>query len=168
MSSPGSSSLQDMSSTDQPVPEVVEVEAATTAVISGVVPMSEIAPFFDRAFSTLPGVLAQQGVAPLGAAFALYHSPPGETLDLSVGFPTDRPVEPAGEVHASRLPAGRVARVVHHGSFDQLGSSWERLRAWIDEQGLTAGGVLWEVYVTEPNPQMDPAELRTELNWLLA
>ena len=152
---------------DQPEPEVVDVEAATTAVISGVVPMSDVAPFFDRAFSTLPAVLAEQGIAPLGAAFALYHSPPGETLDLSVGFPTDRTVATEGEVHASRLPAGRVARVVHHGSFDQLGSSWERLRRWIDERGLTAGGVLWEVYVTEPDPQMDPGELRTQLNWLL-
>lgn len=26
---------------------------------------------------------------------------------------------------------------------------------------------LWEVYLTEPSPDMDPADLRTELNWLL-
>ncbi len=27
------------------------------------------------------------------------------------------------------------------------------------------GADLWEVYVTEPNPDMDPVELRTELFW---
>ena len=156
-----------MSTTDQPAPEIVEVDAAATAVISDVVPMAEVAQFFDRAFSTLPVALAEQGVTPLGAAFALYHSLPGDTLDLSVGFPTDRDVEPTGEVHPSRLPAGHVARLVHHGSFEELGASWERLRTWIDETGRSAGGVLWEVYLTQPTPEMDPAELRTELNWLL-
>jgi hypothetical protein len=25
--------------------------------------------------------------------------------------------------------------------------------------------VMWEVYLTEPSPEMDPADLRTELNW---
>ena len=43
----------------------------------------------------------------------------------------------------------------------------ERLAAWMGEQGLTPGPVLWEVYVTEPSPDMDPADLRSELNWLL-
>lgn len=156
-----------MSSEDPPAPEVVEVEATTTAAVAEVVPMTDLAPFFDRAFSTLPAVLAEQGITPTGAAYALYNSPPTDTADLVVGFPTDRPVEPSGDVRPSRLPAGRVARLVHHGSFDGLGSSWERLRTWIDESGHSAGGVLWEVYLTEPSPDMDPAELRTELNWLL-
>jgi effector-binding domain-containing protein len=26
---------------------------------------------------------------------------------------------------------------------------------------------MWEVYLTEPSPDMDPAELRTELFWPL-
>lgn len=157
-----------MSSADQPAPEVVEVGATTTAVIAQVVPMTDLAPFFDRAFSTLPAVLAEQGTAPTGAAYALYRSPPSDTADLEVGFPTERPVEASGDVRPSTLPAGRVARLVHHGSYDELGASWERLRGWIDESGHSAGGVLWEVYLTEPSPDMDPAELRTELNWLLA
>ena len=46
-----------------------------------------------------------------------------------------------------------------------MGEAWGRLGAWIAEQGLTPGADLWEVYVTEPNPEMDPADLRTELFW---
>lgn len=36
--------------------------------------------------------------------------------------------------------------------------------------GALPGGreVTWEVYVTEPSPDMDPADLRTELNWPVA
>ena len=55
--------------------------------------------------------------------------------------------------------------MVHAGGYDQLGETWGRLGAWIAERGLTAGADLWEVYVTEPKPDMDPGELRTELFW---
>ena len=57
--------------------------------------------------------------------------------------------------------------MVHAGSFDTLSSAWERLGSWINDQGLTPTQVYWEVYLTEPTPDMDPADLRTELNWLL-
>jgi effector-binding domain-containing protein len=58
-----------------------------------------------------------------------------------------------------------VARLVHAGGYDQLGEAWGRLGAWIAGQGLTPGADLWEVYVTGPSPDTDPADLRTELFW---
>lgn len=146
-------------------PHLANVAAMTTAVIHGVVPMVEIAGFFDRSFSELATVLGQQGVAPTGPAFARYFGPPGDTADLEVGFPTDRSVSAAGEVHSSSLPAGRTARLVHAGGYDDLGGAWARLRTWVLDQGLTPGDDLWEVYVTELNPEMDPDDLRTELYW---
>ena len=149
------------------VPTLVETEEVTTAVIRGVVNMTEMAAFFDSTFTRLPAVVASQGVAITGPAFALYHGAPGPTADLEAGFPTAGEVGTDGDVMASRLPGGRVARLVHEGSFDQLGSSWGRLGAWIAAEGLTPGADLWEVYVTEPSPDMDPADLRTELNWTI-
>ena len=150
-----------------PEPVLVEVAEVPTAVIRGVVPMTEMASFFDSTFTRLPAVVAGQGVEITGPAFALYHGAPGATADLEAGFPTAGEVETDGDVMASRLPGGRVARLVHEGSFDQLGSSWGRLGAWIAAEGLAPGADLWEVYVTEPSPDMDPADLRTELNWTI-
>ena len=151
--------------TSPPAPELVELSPTITAVIAGVIEMSAIADFFDRSFSTLPAVMEAQGVAPTGPAFARYHGQPSDTVDLEVGFPTDRAVEPDGEVRASDLPGGRAAHLTHLGSFDQLGESWGRLAGWIAEQGLTPTSDIWEVYVTEPSPDMDPADLVTELYW---
>ena len=157
-----------MTAPDAVEPEVVEFGGATTAVIRAVVAMDGLVAFFDRSFSSLATAIAEQGVAITGPAFALYHGPPTDQIDLEVGFPTDRAVEPAGDVVAGTLPAGRVARLVHLGSYDRLVASWERLGSWMGEHGLTPGPLLWEVYVTEPSPDMDPAELRSELNWLLS
>ena len=145
-------------------PELVNVAPVTTAVIRGRVGMGELRNFFDRSFATLATTLSAQEIAIAGPAFGLYRNAPDDGFDLEVGFPTDRAVEPAGDVVPSSLPAGRVARFVHRGSFDGLSASWQQLQSWIEEQGLTRQPMWWEVYVTEPSPDMDPRDLRTELN----
>ncbi len=114
--------------------------------------------------SELP-VTSSQDIAITGPAFALYHGAPSDAADLEVGFPTEHPVEPTDGVEIGSRPAGRAARLVHHGSYDELGSSWQQLERWMRAQGLEPANSFWEVYVTEPTPEMDPADLRTELIW---
>ncbi|GEL16199.1 GyrI-like domain-containing protein [Pseudonocardia asaccharolytica] len=149
-------------------PELVSVHPATTAVIRGVVAMADLRNFFDRSFRMLAETISTQGVDIVSPAFGLYRGHPGDTVDLEVGFVTDPAIRPEDEVIAGSLPGGHVARAVHVGGFDGLGSSWERLRTWIQERGLAPGTARWEFYVTEPSPEMDPCDLRTELNWPVA
>lgn len=152
------------------VPEVAIIEPQTTAVIRGVVTVNrpELSSFFDRAFRRLPATIAAQGVRMTGPAFSLHRRPPAETMDLEVGFPTDQPITPAGEVVPSSLPGGRVARVVHYGSYDGLSDSWEQLRRWIEDNGFRTRPLMWEFYLTEPSPTVNPDDLRTELFWPLS
>lgn len=149
-------------------PHLIELTEQPVAVIKGRVAFDELPQFYDTAFGTLPHAIAEQGAAIVGPAFGLYHGPPVDVVDLEVGFPTSAPVEPAGAVEPGTLPAGPAARSIHHGSFDGLGEAWGRLGAFIGEKGRTPGPVMWECYLTEPSPDMDPADLRTELIWPLA
>ncbi|MFH8624061.1 GyrI-like domain-containing protein [Streptomyces vietnamensis] len=149
-------------------PRLVELEPETTAVVRGVVALSEVRTFFDEAFAALGRVLRRQQVPPKSAAFGMYHEGLGEKRDLEVGFVTGREVRAEDGVVTGELPGGRVARVTHHGGFDGLGESWERLGAWIRAQGLRSGQDRWEMYVTQPTADMDPRDLRTELNWTIA
>lgn len=151
--------------TEPTAPHLVDEPERMTAVVRGdAVPTAELPAFFDRAFGVLFPTVNGQGVQPVSAAFALYRSMPTDVVDLEVGFVVDRPVTPEGDVEPSTLPGGRIARTVHAGGFDGLGSAWQGLMGWVVEQGLTPGSVFWEVYLTEPNPEMDPADLRTELD----
>ncbi|TPQ21946.1 GyrI-like domain-containing protein [Streptomyces sporangiiformans] len=149
-------------------PELVHLDPATTAVVRGVVPMAGLRDFFDASFGALARAIEAQRITMLSPAFGLYHGSPGETLDLEVGFVTDRAVRPEAGVVLGSLPGGRAARLTHFGSFDGLGSSWERLRSWMQTRGLPAGEDRWETYVTRPSPDMDPRDLRTELTWPVA
>ena len=145
-------------------PELITVPAVTTAVVRDQVEPDNLRDFFDTSFSMLAETLSTQGISIAGPAFGLYRDTTDDVVDLEIGYPTESEVRPEGDVTPGSLPAGRVARVVHQGNFDGLGASWQQLRAWMDENGLTPRSMRWEVYVTEPSPDMDPDELRTELN----
>lgn len=149
-------------------PEIHELDEQPVAIVAGRVTAAELPAFFDRSFTELFPALAEQGAEIVGAAFARYHGMPGEMVDLEVGVPTARPVAPSGSVVAGVLPAGRVATVVHAGSFEALGETWGQLATWIGEQGERPSETMWEVYLTEPSPDMDPDDLRTQLFWPLS
>ncbi|MDT0300710.1 GyrI-like domain-containing protein [Streptomonospora wellingtoniae] len=145
-------------------PVIVTIESITTAVIGGTVAQDDLPAFFDSSFRTLAPAIAAQGVQITGPAFGLFRGMPSEPVDIEVGFPTDHPVDPSGDVAPGSLPAGRVARMVHAGGFDKLADSWARLFAWVGDQGHTPATIQWEVYLTEPSPDMNPDDLRVELN----
>ena len=159
-----------VSPTDAPTPEIVDVDPMTTAVVRDVVATDELAGLLRPALPPSPTSSTARASPSPGRRIAAYHGPPAATADLEAGFPTQQAIEPDGDVDG-RLAcpaAARSTRLVHEGGYDELRPrAWQRLGAWIAEQGLTAGPLLWEVYVTEPNPDMVPADLRTELDWLL-
>jgi hypothetical protein len=146
-----------------PGPELVELAPAVTAVVHGVVPLAGLRDFFDSSFRVLPATIGAQGAGILSPAFARYRGAWGDPVDLEAGFVTDRAVRPVGDVTAGALPGGRTARLTHTGSYDGLGESWQRLESWLRAQGLAPAGERWEVYVTQPTPDMDPRALRSEL-----
>ncbi|MEU1957319.1 GyrI-like domain-containing protein [Nocardia rhamnosiphila] len=146
-------------------PELLEIAETITAVVRGRVAPAQTISFFDTSFGILPPAIAAQEAAITGPALSRWGDASEEATDLEVGFPVDRRIRPDGDVVPGVLPACRVARVVHYGAFDALGATWDRLHGWITEQRLVPGADRWEVYLTEPDPHMDPADLRTELNW---
>ena len=157
-----------MSTQPTATPEIVQTEETHTAGVRDTVAFTDFPAFFDRSFPLLAAAIAAQGRTVTGPAFARYRGEFGESADIEVGLPLDRALAQDGEVTPGALPAGRVARLVHAGSFDGLPEAWGALRSWVEKEGLPTQDTYWEVYVTEPTPEMDPADLRTELNWPLA
>lgn len=157
----------DATNHDAETPAVTEQDEQATAVVTGTVAMGELRAFFDRAFDELGRAMADGAFKPSGPPMAVYHGVPAETVHLEVGFPVQGEVTPQGSVVAGRLSASRVATSVHRGNYDDLGQSWQRLAEWVGHQGLSLGDRMWEVYVTEPRPGDDPADMVTKLHWTL-
>lgn len=143
--------------------QVTDLPEQHAAAVSAVVPMAELTGFFDTAYSRVFAAVQAQGIVPAGAPYAFYRAMPTDVCDLDAGIPVAAPIEADGDVHPTVLPAGRAATGTHAGAYEDLGDSWGELMAWAGRQGLVPAGPFWEVYLTEPRPGMDPAELRTQL-----
>ncbi|WP_236864603.1 GyrI-like domain-containing protein [Brevibacterium daeguense] len=144
-------------------------EVPTAVVKATDYPVSDLPALFDSAFSALFPALGERGVQPVGPAFALYQRMPDDTVDLEVGVPVEQPLaetielEEGRSVEPSAIPGGRLAAVSHHGSYDALSEAWTDFMTDVSTSGSKPQLPFWEVYVTEPKPDMDPADLRTDL-----
>jgi effector-binding domain-containing protein len=149
-------------------PTITTTDRQRTAVIHLTIPRAEIRTVMGPAHKELMDTLAAQGVTPASAWFSHHFRMDPETFDFEVGVAVNAPIEPTGRVTSSQLPAARVARTIYHGGYEGLGAGWGELDAWIEREGLTPAGELWEIYAAGPESGADPAGWRTELNRPLA
>lgn len=147
---------------------VSDLPEQPTAVVRATVRMDELRSFFDGVFGTVVNAVQGQGARVAGPPFAMYHGMPSETVDVEAGFPVAGPFAGTDDVTASVLPGGRTARALHVGPYEALTETYQEMTTWLQEKDLTPGASMWEVYLSDPNTEPDPAAWRTELFWPLA
>ncbi|WP_338749645.1 GyrI-like domain-containing protein [Janibacter alittae] len=148
-----------------------EATPTVVRVAEGVAP-HEMTGIFDETFSALVPGLDDFDVTAAGPAFSLHHRLPGATMTFDLGFPVTEVLNgelEAGGItfYASTLPAGRIATISHLGGYDGLPQAWEAFMTRVAADGHHTRLPFWEVYVTEPGPDVDPSTLRTDLVTLL-
>lgn len=145
-----------------------EIETRTlaeqdTAVEYATLPVAEIGPWLERAFTEVAAYLTRKGAGPVGMPFARYHPTSDNRFEVEAGFPSSTPTGGEGDVEPSELPGGTAAMTVHVGPYDAVQPAYEALRAWVREQGGEPAGDAWEVYISDPSLNPDPATWRTEV-----
>lgn len=139
-----------------PKPELKELPERHLVVVRETVTMDAIPGLYDRAFPLIFGALGAAQITPVAAPMGVIHGVPGDSLDLSVAVPVAEPFEGSGEVASEALPAATVATLMMRGSYDRLAAAYGYLYGWLAENGLEAGDIAWEQYLTEPEPGGDP------------
>ncbi|ASN40573.1 MerR family transcriptional regulator [Paeniglutamicibacter terrestris] len=131
--------------------------AQACAVVPGFGP-ENITPIIGPLFGRLARDLVAAGVRPGPRSLAMYEaieSGDGEGARAYAAFLVDADVEPGIGFAIADVPgAALAATTVHYGSMDTIGTSWEALHAWIEENNYELAGVCRELYiVSEPEPQ---------------
>jgi effector-binding domain-containing protein len=147
--------------------ELTQLRAQSTASVRETVRRDDLTDALGRMYQEVSAALARQGVPAGGPRFARYHSF-GETMDLEAGMHVSVPIRPEGKVVPGSLPAGPAARTVHVGSYETLEDTYAAIAAWQERGGRSPSGGPWEVYLTDPSSEPDPARWRTEVLWPLA
>ncbi len=134
-----------------------------TAVISTELPVAEIGPWLASAYHILADVIAAHGTSPAGPPFARYHQLAPGRFAVEAGFPVVTAIEPDSGVRPSYLPGGPAAVTIHTGRYEEMTRAYAALASWISDHGGEPEGDPWEVYLSDPARQPDPATWRTEI-----
>jgi effector-binding domain-containing protein len=131
----------------------------------------------DSAFPELFAWLAERGEPMTGPPFVRYHVVDvNGTFEIELCVPVAAGVAGDARIPAGALPAGRYLTLRHTGPYDGLAAVHEELQAWAAAHGVALdreeanGATTWrasfEVYVTNPVEEPDPARWIVDLGYL--
>ena len=125
--------------------------------------MAKVPHLMGELFGEVYDFIHGQGLQPAGMPLTIYHSMEGDGLELECAMPVAQKTAGSGRVAAGELPATLAAVTTHVGPYDGLPGAWSGLTEWMQSQGLEPAGAPWEVYVTDPGAEPDPAKWRTDI-----
>lgn len=140
---------------------VEEVAARPTAVIPATTTWQEYPTLWPQLSGEVWACLRAAGVTRGCPNVMLYLD---DRPRVEVGVELRVPCQLSGRVVASSLPAGLAATTVHRGPYEGLRSAHRAVLEWCGAHGRAIAGPRWEIY--GPHRE-DPAELTTEVYWLL-
>ena len=142
--------------------EIRSVDDRNTAVVRTSTPVEKLSEVMGSCFGEIMGVLGTAGVAPAGPPFAMYHNMDMSKLDVEIGFPVASRIEASGRVKPGKIPGGKAAVTLHRGPYDKIEDAYNRLSAFVRDQGLDVEGFTYEFYLNDPD-ETPPEELKTEI-----
>lgn len=146
-----------------------EQRADPVVLVRGRTSEDRFAPYLAAAFARLWKRVDILGLVPTGPGGARFPDRQWDPDDVEVEAFVPVQTALAGKgVQAARLPAGRLAVVLHAGSYDGIDNAHAVLGGWAAASGVEPGGALQELYLVSPHETADPAAWRTEVGWLMS
>jgi effector-binding domain-containing protein len=149
------------------VPEIStrHLREQPTVVMRTTIPVESIPAFLGKALEAVAQHIGRHDADFAGPPFARYI-PVGDdfrAFEIEAGFPVTAAIPGSDEVEASMLPGGAAAVTTHIGPYDAMRPVYEAITQWLSENDAVAAGAAWEVYITDPAEQPDPASWKTNV-----
>jgi effector-binding domain-containing protein len=112
---------------------------------------ADVANAMAEAYAEISDFMNQQGIIMAGQPMAITSNGEEDLYQFDAAIPVDIiPVNLPGDIRSGKSPAGPAVRAVHHGAYDQMTPSYEKLVAYMSAHGLSQGTVSWEHYISDP------------------
>jgi effector-binding domain-containing protein len=80
--------------------------------------------------------------------------------DIEVCVPIAKAITESDKVKCYELPGATMAKIIHKGPYEECGPAYERLFAWLEENGRKLSGPIREAYLNDPR-EVAPQEILT-------
>ena len=112
---------------------------------------ADIAAVMARAYAEISTFMKREGIKMAGQPMAITRLWEEGGYRFDAAIPVDYvPPQLSGNVQSGMSPAGMAVRAIHHGSYDQMMPTYEKLAAYMSAHGLSEGRVSWEHYISDP------------------
>jgi effector-binding domain-containing protein len=144
--------------------EMMEMPATRLLVVKRRARSNELSRVVPEGCGIVWNHVRQAGIKSAGRNVAVYRHADDGRLDVEVGVEIGADGSGAGEIVLSATPSGRVATVVHMGSYALLMNANNAIHEWCKANNHEIAGPSWEVYGHWSD---DPAQVRTDVFYLL-
>lgn len=147
------------------LPEIIIRPPQSYAYRSFRVRMNEMQKPASEGFPAIFALLAEQGIAPIGAPFYNYRRiDMADTLDVEAGVPVARNGNERGDIRFGSLPGGRFVSMRWHGHPDRLEAATAMLIGWLRltrqpldmEERADGDHFACRLEIYEANPEDEP------------
>ncbi len=147
--------------------EIRDVPLQTVAYGTATCKHSEIGETLARILPAVGRALRAQEVVPAAPPFCRYTDwqESTGTCSLEGGIAVTAPVQETEDLKVGTLGGGKAVYTLHVGPYDQLTKTHTAVMAWIRDNGKEHAGAPWELYITDPGENPDPATWKTEIYW---
>jgi DNA-binding transcriptional MerR regulator len=145
--------------------EYRSVTATGALAISELVAMTDIEPWWERAFAELHDAVRAAGVQRSGPDSALYSSEffADDQGEVVAFVPVTGTAERTGRVRFTEIPGAELAVTMHTGAFSNLDRTYGALGTFVSQREIGVEGPVREHYVVTGTP--DESAYRTEVCW---
>jgi DNA-binding transcriptional MerR regulator len=163
-------SLRDLLGSSAAAPFPVEhrhVARTPAAVISDVVDLAELSPWFQGALGELRATLAANDAPASGPPVGIFATElfVDERGEATMCFPCSADFRATGRVTRRILPAAELAITVHAGSHADVDRTYGALATYVAEHALGVDGPIREHYLIGRLDTDDADAWRTEIGW---
>lgn len=133
--------------------ELVDVAAQDILFVTAISSQdpADVAKAMAEAYAEISTFMNQEGIIMAGQPMAITRNLDNVSYQFDAAIPVDYiSLNLPGNVRSGQSPAGSAVRAVHHGAYDQMIPTYEKLAAYMSAHGLSQGQVSWEHYISDP------------------
>lgn len=162
---------ESLPATDFTLLEISRLEVAAQDILyvstTGSQDPADINTSMAQAYVEISRFMSSNGISVASPPMAITRAWEEEGYQFDAAIPVDRiPLELSGAIRSGKSPSGSAVRAVHHGGYDEMMPTYEKLAAYMSAHGLETGEVSWEHYISDP-AKTAPQEMLTHVYIML-
>ncbi|MFC5270235.1 SRPBCC family protein [Adhaeribacter terreus] len=148
---------------------VVEKAVPTVQVLSikTVCSQEELSDKLGELYGRMVAEMQKNKLEFAGHPSAIYHKYDPKAIEFEAIIPVNKAGKTNGEIVAKKVKGGPVAMISHYGPYEGTYNAHMAMDKWLQENNKQVKGAPWEVYVTDPGKEKDPAKWLTEIYYPL-